>query len=232
MTKFSSVSILFLCVASLFASCQNNNFSSVKVSSEADSASYMYGVLIGKSLSSMGFGDLNVQALAKGIGQVFDETEGLPSDEKISAYLNAYFSSVQEKKSQENLEAGKAFLEKNKSNAGVITLDNGLQYQILQEGSGEKPAETDTVKVHYHGTLMDGTVFDSSVDRGEPVSFSLDMVIEGWQKIIPLMPKGSKWKVWIPTEMAYGVNVRPGGGIEPNIPLVFEIELLEINPKE
>ena len=230
MINLKSISILFLCSACLFASCQNSNITNTKIVSQDDSASYMYGVLIGTSMVGMGFDGLNVNALAKGIIESTAKKEGLPTDEQISQYLNQYFGNIQSQKSKKNLEEGRAFLEKNKSKDGVVTLESGMQYQILQEGSGPKPIISDTVKVNYHGTLIDGTVFDSSVDRGEPVTFGLDMVIPAWQQVLPMMSKGSKWKVWVPTELAYGENVRPGGVIEPNDALIFEIELLEINP--
>jgi FKBP-type peptidyl-prolyl cis-trans isomerase len=230
MINLKSISILFLCSACLFASCQNSNISNTKIATQDDSASYMYGVLIGTTLKGMGFDGLNVNGLAKGISESVAKKEGLPTDEQISQYLNQYFGNIQTQKSKKNLEEGRAFLEKNKSKEGVVTLESGMQYQILTEGTGPKPIISDTVKVNYHGTLIDGTVFDSSVDRGEPVTFGLDMVIPAWQQVLPMMNKGSKWKVWVPTELAYGENVRPGGVIEPNAALIFEIELLDINP--
>jgi FKBP-type peptidyl-prolyl cis-trans isomerase len=130
---------------------------------------------------------------------------------------------------EKHLEEGIAFLEKNKERKGVITTESGLQYEILVEGDGPKPTDTSSVTVHYHGTLIDGTVFDSSVERGQPASFGVNQVIAGWTEVLQLMPVGSKWKVFIPSEIAYGANPRPGGAIKPNMALIFEIELISID---
>ncbi len=126
-----------------------------------------------------------------------------------------------------NLEAGKKFLEENGKKEGVVTTKSGLQYQVLKAAEGKKPAATDTVKVHYHGTFLDGSVFDSSVDRGEPVSFPLNQVIAGWTEGLQLMPVGSKYKFFIPGNLAYGENGNPPR-IQPNSSLIFEVELLAI----
>lgn len=127
-----------------------------------------------------------------------------------------------------NLKKGEDFLAENKKKEGVKTTKSGLQYIVLKEGSGIKPYATDTVQVHYHGTLLDGSVFDSSVKRGEPATFPLNHVIPGWTEILQLMPKGSKWCVFIPPDLAYGQRGTPDGKIGPNETLVFEIELLDI----
>ncbi len=128
-----------------------------------------------------------------------------------------------------HLEEGISFLEENKKRKGVTTTESGLQYEVLVEGDGPKPTETSSVTVHYHGTLIDGTVFDSSVERGEPAKFGVTQVIAGWTEALQLMPVGSKWKVYLPTEIAYGANPRPGGPIKPNMALIFEIELISID---
>lgn len=126
-----------------------------------------------------------------------------------------------------NLESGRAFLEENKKKENVVTLDSGLQYEILTKGTGAIPKATDSVKCHYHGTLLDGTVFDSSVQRGQPAVFGVNQVIKGWVEALQLMPVGSKWKLYIPSELAYGEQ-GAGGSIEPNTALIFEVELLGI----
>ncbi len=123
--------------------------------------------------------------------------------------------------------AAAAFLEENKKKEGVVTLPSGLQYQVLKEGDGDKPQATDTVRVHYRGTLIDGTEFDSSLD-GEPVEFRLDGVIPGWTEGLQLMPVGSKWKLFIPADLGYGDNPRANGEIRPGDALIFEVELLQI----
>lgn len=130
-------------------------------------------------------------------------------------------------KAAENLRAGQDFLAENKANPGVTELASGLQYQILNEGSGPKPSATDTVKCHYHGTLIDGTVFDSSVQRGQPAKFPLNMVIKGWTEGVQLMPEGSKWRFFIPADLGYG-DRQVSAQIGPNSALIFDVELLEI----
>ena len=130
-------------------------------------------------------------------------------------------------KMQENLEAGMKFLEENKKRPEVVSLESGLQYEVLVEGNGEKPGATDTVTCHYHGTLIDGRVFDSSVQRGQPASFPLNRVISGWTEALQLMPVGSKWKLYLPPHLAYGEQ-QAGALITPNSTLIFEVELLGI----
>lgn len=130
-------------------------------------------------------------------------------------------------KAAENLKTGQDFLAENKSLPGVTELPSGLQYQILTEGTGNKPSATDTVKCHYHGTLIDGTIFDSSVQRGQPAKFPLNMVIKGWTEGVQLMPEGSKWRFFIPADLGYG-NRQVSAQIGPNCALIFDVELLEI----
>ena len=130
-------------------------------------------------------------------------------------------------KSAENLKSGQDFLAENKTKPGVTELPSGLQYEILNEGSGAKPSATDTVKCHYHGTLIDGTVFDSSVQRGQPAKFPLNMVIKGWTEGVQLMPEGSKWRFYIPSDLGYG-DRQVSAQIGPNCALIFDVELLEI----
>ena len=128
----------------------------------------------------------------------------------------------------ENKENGIAFLEENKNKDGISSTESGLQYEIIQEGSGNKPSATDTVTVHYHGTLIDGTVFDSSTERGTPASFGVNQVIPGWTEALQLMSVGSKFRLYIPQELAYGANPHPGGPIQPYSALIFDVELIEI----
>lgn len=128
-------------------------------------------------------------------------------------------------RNQQMIEEGKAFLAENKKRDGVVELESGLQYEIMTEGNGPKPSAADNVTCHYHGTLIDGTVFDSSVQRGEPASFPLNMVISGWTEALQLMPTGSKWKLFLPPHLAYG-DRQAGAHIKPNSTLIFEVELL------
>lgn len=143
------------------------------------------------------------------------------------SFIMAYAEKAQEEENEKALAENKKFLDKNAEKKGVETTESGLQYSIITEGTGEKPTEESQVKVHYHGTLVDGTVFDSSVDRGEPATFGANQVIAGWTEALQLMPTGSKWKLYIPSELAYGAN-SPSPDIPANSILIFEVELLEI----
>jgi FKBP-type peptidyl-prolyl cis-trans isomerase FklB len=135
---------------------------------------------------------------------------------------------MKNEKAEANLKAGKEFLESNKNKPGITSLPSGLQYEILKEGSGPKPLARNKVTCHYHGTLIDGTVFDSSVRRGHPATFPLNMVISGWTEGLQLMPQGSKWRFYIPPHLAYG-DRQTGAHIGPNSTLIFDVELLEIS---
>ena len=146
---------------------------------------------------------------------------------KANAMIQKFFEKVSTKEAAKNAEEGKTFLEQNKTKEGVITTASGLQYEILKAGEGPKPTADQSVKCHYHGTLIDGKVFDSSVDRGEPATFNVSQVIPGWTEALQLMPVGSKWKLYIPGELAYGER-GAGKDIGPNTTLIFEVELLEI----
>jgi len=145
-----------------------------------------------------------------------------------NANLQTYMQGKAERAGAENKTKGEAFLAENGKRAEVKTLESGLQYEVITEGTGAKPAATDKVTVHYHGTLIDGTVFDSSVDRGQPASFPVNGVIPGWVEALQLMPTGSKWKLFIPSDLAYGPR-GAGGDIGPNATLVFDVELISIN---
>ena len=142
--------------------------------------------------------------------------------------IQRYMQANAQKKGQTNLEKGKKFMEDNGKKEGVITLPSGLQYQIVKAGNGAKPSSTDKVTVHYHGTLIDGKIFDSSVQRGQPAQFPVNQVIPGWTEALQLMTVGSKWKLWIPANLAYGER-SPGGVIGPNETLVFDVELISID---
>lgn len=134
---------------------------------------------------------------------------------------------MKNEKAQKNAEAGKAFLEENAKKEGIVSLPSGLQYEIIAEGNGAKPSATDAVTCHYHGTLIDGTVFDSSVRRGQPATFPLNRVIKGWTEALQLMPIGSKWRLFLPSDLAYG-SQQVSAEIGPNSTLIFEVELLDI----
>jgi len=147
--------------------------------------------------------------------------------EKANNILQQFFSELEKKKFQANIEEGELFLEENSKRTEVTTLVSGLQYEIIQKGEGATPASTDKVKCHYHGTLVDGTVFDSSVQRGEPAEFPVNGVIQGWVEALQLMQVGSKWRLYVPSNLAYGER-GAGGVIGPHATLIFEVELLAI----
>ncbi|MDR0413926.1 MAG: FKBP-type peptidyl-prolyl cis-trans isomerase [Prevotellaceae bacterium] len=201
-------------------------------SSEVDSVSYAFGVNIGQSLSNVKIEGLNVDIIAKGIRDVLNnngENAKMTNEESI-AIIEAYFRKMQDEMLARNLNEGNEFLEKNKTEEGVITTESGLQYKIITEGTGPKPGETDEVEVHYRGTLLSGDEFDSSYERGQPAKFKLNQVIKGWTEGLQLVNEGSKVQFWIPSELGYGEQ--GGGRIEPNSTLIFEVELLKVNKAE
>jgi FKBP-type peptidyl-prolyl cis-trans isomerase FklB len=206
------------------ASIGNN----VNLANEIDSVSYSLGLNVAKSIKMQGLEEINSEALIKAFNDVLSDKEQLLSDMEAGQCLNTYFQKAQLAKSSASKEAGEAFLAQNKTREGVITTESGLQYEVLEEGTGEKPGLEDEVTTHYHGTLIDGTVFDSSVNRGEPVSFQVNGVIPGWTEALQLMPVGSKWKLYIPSELAYGEQ-GAGNAIGPNETLIFEVELISID---
>ena len=195
---------------------------------ELDKVSYSLGVSIARNLQSQGLKAVNVNEFSEALTDVFGEKKTKFTEEDVVATLNSYFGALQEEKHGSNKEDGEAFLEANKANEGVTTLPSGLQYSVLTEGSGEKPTVNSNVTTHYHGTTIDGNVFDSSVQRGEPASFPVSGVIKGWTEALQLMAVGSKWKLFIPSELAYG-DRGAGADIGPNSALVFEVELISID---
>lgn len=233
-----SLFILAIVVAFISASCQQGGAGKkVKMESEIDSTSYALGVLIGQQnkqglATFPGGSELNLDIMAEAFRLYLKGDSTVIGPEQANEIVGNFFDKKQNETSQKNLEEGNAFLEKNKAREGVITTASGLQYEVVTEGTGAKPAATDVVKVHYHGTTIDGKVFDSSVDRGEPVEFPVGQVIQGWVEALQLMPVGSKWKLYIPSELGYGVN-GAGSDIAPNSVLIFDVELLEIvTPKQ
>jgi FKBP-type peptidyl-prolyl cis-trans isomerase len=228
-------SIIYLLAIGLLiagTSCQQGGSKNIKLETNIDSVSYAVGILVGSNnnqqLNNAPGGDkLNVEVIASAFSSATLSEDLKITEEEANELIQRYFQEVSEKESQVNLEAGNAFLQENKAREGVKTTESGLQYEIITEGTGEIPKDTDRVRVHYHGTLIDGTVFDSSVDRGEPATFGVNQVIKGWTEALQLMPVGSKWKVYIPAELAYGER-GAGSDIGPNSTLIFEVELLEI----
>jgi FKBP-type peptidyl-prolyl cis-trans isomerase len=228
--KKSSKSLLSLGLATLvlFSACDSDSKSAsdLTLSNEKDSISYSLGMWAGAIMKKSGLTELNEELYLSAVKENLEGKETKMKQEAATAYLQAYFGKMEQKKSEGNLEAGKKFLESNKSKAGVITTPSGLQYEIISEGKGANPKAESTVTVNYKGTLIDGTVFDSSYDRGQPATFPLNQVIRGWTEGIPLMKVGSKYKFYIPSELGYGPGAQ--GNIKPNSVLIFEVELLDI----
>lgn len=194
-------------------------------------AGKVMGFIIGHSLGQIKT-DLDMDALFAAIGDVVDGKPPKISPEEAMAQVQAFAQKRLEAQGEENRRAGAAFLEANKARAGVVTLASGLQYQVLRPGSGERPEPGATVQVHYQGKLLDGTVFDSSYERGQPAVFGLGQVIPGWAEGVAQMPVGAKYRFWIPSDLAYGGNGAPGGQIGPDAMLSFDVELLRTLPAQ
>lgn len=192
-----------------------------------DKISYALGLSIGNNFQNSGINNLQVEDFVKGLKDVLGGAEPEISYDEAKQVINDYFMNLQKERLELNKKAGEEFLNINKGKAGVVTLPSGLQYQVLKQGEGAKPAASDKVKCHYHGTLINGTVFDSSVQRGDPAVFGVSQVIPGWVEALQLMPVGSKWRLFIPSDLAYGEH-GAGDAIEPNSALVFDVELLDI----
>lgn len=192
-----------------------------------DKVSYALGLSLGNNLLSSGISELNIEKLAKGIKDVLEQNKPEISFEEAQEVINDYFQNLQSSAGEKALQEGKEFLAANAKRETVVTLPSGLQYEIITKGSGATPKASDKVKVHYHGTLISGQVFDSSVRRGEPATFGVTQVIQGWVEALQLMPVGSKWKLFIPSNLAYG-SQGAGQSIGPNTSLIFEVELLDI----
>jgi FKBP-type peptidyl-prolyl cis-trans isomerase FklB len=197
--------------------------------------SYSIGADIGKNLKRQEI-DVDAKALAAGLTDALTGKTALTEPEMQAAIkefqtqMTTKMQARQQVDGAKNLKEGQAFLEANAKKEGVKTLPSGLQYKVLKSGAGKTPKATDTVKTHYHGTLIDGTVFDSSVERGEPISFPVNGVIKGWTEALQLMKEGDKWQLFVPSNLAYGER-GAGGKIGPNSTLIFEVELLSVeNP--
>ena len=192
-----------------------------------DKVSYALGLSIGQNFRASGFDEINFEDFLSAFRTVYEEGEPKMSYEEAREVVNSYFQDVQRRAIERNKEAGEEFLKINGHKTGVTTLPSGLQYEVIKMGDGPKPQLTDSVECHYHGTLINGQVFDSSMDRGETATFPLQGVIKGWTEILQLMPVGSKWKVVIPAELAYG-DGGAGQMFQAGSSLIFIIELIAI----
>ncbi|RLU00693.1 FKBP-type peptidyl-prolyl cis-trans isomerase [Ketobacter sp.] len=210
----------------------------VALQTEDQKASYAIGLKFGEGMGRDLKDELDVKAFYQGFDDGFSGNESKMTQEEMVAAMNALQArkmqeqqAAQSKALEENKVAGDTFLEENKKRDGVIVTESGLQYEVITKGDGETPDANDKVNVHYHGTLPDGTVFDSSVERGEPISFPVNGVIKGWTEALQLMKVGDKWKLFIPSDLAYGAR-GAGPKIGPNQVLVFDVELLGVEKVE
>lgn len=196
----------------------------------SDSASYAIGVSVANFYCrQQGITGLNTAVIARAINDVMGNKQVLLNDVDANTAMMRFINQAQEQKSKPNIAAGEKFLAANKARAGVKTTPSGLQYEVITEGTGAKPTAEDSVTVHYRGTLLDGTEFDNSYKRGEPITFALAGVIRGWTEALQLMPAGSKYKLYIPQQLAYGTN--EVGSIPAGSLLIFEVELLQVTGK-
>ena len=206
------------------------NAQNIRLATDADSMSFFIGYMYGKQIAASGI-VMNTDIMSVGLQNALTKTPINISDEEINQFLQNYFTGLQTKVSAKNLKEGQEFLEANKKK-GVTVLPSGLQYKVIREGKGVKPSMSDNVEITYHGTLIDGTVFDSSRERGDTVNFQPSNVIAGFSEALTLMSEGSKWEIYIPAELGYGENVNPASGIKPNSVLIFEIDLVRVTKGE
>ena len=234
--------LVLVTLVSTIVSCNNQGVTKKSLKNDIDTVSYALGIDIANKIK-VNFDDIDKDLFIQGVLSGLDSTNMLIEQDKVNVILREFFQKKQadNRKKQQEEAAKKAeiefgdvkaegikFLEDNKAKKGVQVTESGLQYVVLKKGNGAKPSETSKVKVHYHGTLTDGTVFDSSVDRKKPSEFGVNRVIKGWTEGLQLMSVGSKYKFFIPQELAYGATPRKGGKIIPFAMLIFEVELLEI----
>ena len=228
--KKASVFVAAMAVAVGVSATSCDSKKSANLKSAIDSASYAIGVSTGagykENLKTLP-DSANVDALIAGFTEALKGQKTSMTPEAAQAFLQTYFMEASAKQATKAKEEGDKFLAENKTKDGIISTESGLQYKVVTEGKGVKPTAEDKVKVHYKGTLLDGKVFDSSIERGEPAEFGVGQVIKGWTEGLQLMPVGSKYTFWIPSDLAYGERVA-GQDIKPNSVLVFEVELLEI----
>jgi FKBP-type peptidyl-prolyl cis-trans isomerase FklB len=204
------------------------------IQSQLQKVSYIIGLDIGRNLANQGI-DIEAQALSAGVADALNDAAPKFSDDEIQAIMTAFQTEMEAKQAkmqaaatEKNTSEGQAFLELNRHKAGVVTLASGLQYREVKAGTGKSPKATDKVTTHYKGTLLDGSVFDSSYDRGEPATFPVNGVIAGWTEALQLMKEGAVWELFIPSNLAYGAR-GAGGKIGPNATLVFTVELISVH---
>ena len=199
------------------------------MSNQSNEASYCLGMSVAGSLIGQNLTEIDPQRFLKGLTDILDQNQPEFSAEEANTIIQNYLQENAAKQFEQYKIEGENFLKENATKAGVQVTASGLQYEIIEAGSGKKPAATDTVTVHYHGSLIDGTVFDSSIERGTPAQFGVHQVIPGWTEALQLMPEGAKYRLYIPQALAYGANPHPGGAIKPFMTLIFDVELISVN---
>lgn len=204
---------------------------------ELDRISYALGLSMGNNFKASGIEKIDVKDFAAGVAAVFEGAKPLMTYDEAKAEIQKFFTAMEERQREAaatmakvNAEAGEAFLKENGGREKVKTTASGLQYEVIEEGNGAQPKAGDDVTVHYTGKLIDGTVFDSSVERGEPATFGVTQVIPGWVEALQMMKEGAKWRLFIPSALAYGPN-GAGGIIGPNATLIFDVELIKVISK-
>ena len=238
MKKRIIFTLMIMIIIVLFTQCKKGltdtiSQNNIKLDSQKTKVSYIIGYDIGKNMKRSNL-ELDYDTFLTGLKEAMNAKESRITQEDQQKIMTAFQDEMQKKQLEEAEKSKKKnadWLDKNKKNKDIIVLPSGLQYRIITEGKGEKPKATDTVKTHYTGKLIDGTVFDSSVERGEPAEFPVNGVIRGWQEALQLMPVGSKWELFVPAELGYGPR-GTGDKIGPNATLIFEIELLEVVKKD
>ena len=234
MSTTRSLSTLALAASLLTLACaKTSSAQEGALNTLEEKASYAIGVNMGQQLGAAGNIDLDLlvqgfKDAAAGANLKLTDQEMMQTMQEFQRQMAEAQRAKSQQEAAENLEKGNAFLAENGKREGVVTTASGLQYEIVEPGEGPKPSATSKVKVHYHGTTIDDVVFDSSVDRGQPVSFGLNQVIAGWTEGVQLMSPGAKFKFYIPAALGYGTNVRPGSKFGPNATLIFDVELIEI----
>ena len=218
---------MLIVIAAIFTT----DASSQVLLNKKDSVSYALGSMIVRNMQQQGIKEVNTALITQAIEDALQGKDVLLYPDEAQLCLNNYVRELRAEKEASNKMEGEKFLAENANDPDVVVLPSGLQYKVLVDGDGPMPLATDKVRTHYHGTLIDGTVFDSSVERGEPISFNVNGVIKGWQEALPMMKVGSKWKLYIPYDLAYGSR-GAGASIGPYSTLVFEVELLGIESNE
>jgi len=215
----------------LLASCGGGkpNYK-VSLKNDTDSVSYYIGYSMGAQVANSDIDNFNIDAMAKGVQEAIKHGKKVDEEkmQEMQMFMQVYFTKLQTRVNEKNLKEGEKFLEENKKKSGVVTLPSGVQYKIIKDGTGIKPTREDQVEVIYHGSLPDGTVFQSTKDSGEAVPFQVGGVVPGFSEALTLMSEGAIWEVYIPAELGYGEHVRQGGPIPPNSALIFEINLVKV----